>query len=212
MPVLIAIFAVGAYGFGYALRGSRRHRQRGRDRPRRARRDRRHRPRSISASSRRPGARTSCHCPVARCCRRRSSVTSSPVRAPCSTSSRATPPRSATCRSDSGRSGRCGPRPRSRCPKIHADLRLVNGVVEGTIRNDSDKVLESPAVVLGGNVVVLADIPPGGRGAGQAPAHGQPVRPGAVGQDLRSDLLQRERREQREAASSLRPATGSSIS
>ncbi len=45
-------------------------------------------------------------------------------------------------------------------PKIHADLRLVNGVIQGTIRNDSDKTLESPAVVLGSNVVVLPDLAP----------------------------------------------------
>jgi hypothetical protein len=46
-------------------------------------------------------------------------------------------------------------------PLIHADLQLTNGVVTGTIRNDSAKVLEAPAVVLGGSVVVLADIQPG---------------------------------------------------
>jgi hypothetical protein len=46
-------------------------------------------------------------------------------------------------------------------PQIHADLRLVDGVLKGTIRNDSDRALESPAVVLGGNVVVLADLPAG---------------------------------------------------
>jgi hypothetical protein len=45
-------------------------------------------------------------------------------------------------------------------PKIHADLRLVNGVIQGKIRNDSDKVLESPAVVLGSNVIVLPDLAP----------------------------------------------------
>jgi hypothetical protein len=50
-------------------------------------------------------------------------------------------------------------------PQIHADLRLVDGVIEGKIRNDSAMVLESPAVVLGGNVVVLADIPPGAEAA-----------------------------------------------
>ena len=49
-------------------------------------------------------------------------------------------------------------------PKIHADLQLVDGVIEGKIRNDSAMVLESPAVVLGGSVVVLADIPPGKEG------------------------------------------------
>ena len=46
-------------------------------------------------------------------------------------------------------------------PLVHADLQLVNGVVTGTIRNDSTKVLEAPAVVLGGSVVVLSDIEPG---------------------------------------------------
>ena len=49
-------------------------------------------------------------------------------------------------------------------PKIHADLRLVNGVLEGTIRNDSDKLLESPAIVLGTNAVVLADLAAGAEG------------------------------------------------
>ena len=50
-------------------------------------------------------------------------------------------------------------------PQIHADLRLVDGVITGKIRNDSAVILESPAVVLGGNAVVLADIPPGAEGA-----------------------------------------------
>ena len=46
-------------------------------------------------------------------------------------------------------------------PKLHADLKLVNGVLQGTIRNDSDVVLEAPAVVLGGSSVVLKDLAPG---------------------------------------------------
>lgn len=46
-------------------------------------------------------------------------------------------------------------------PLVHAELQLTNGVVTGTIRNDSAKVLEAPAVVLGGSVVVLSDIEPG---------------------------------------------------
>ena len=50
-------------------------------------------------------------------------------------------------------------------PKIHAELRLVDGVIEGKIRNDSAVILESPAVVLGGNAVVLADIPAGAESA-----------------------------------------------
>ena len=49
-------------------------------------------------------------------------------------------------------------------PKIHADLRLVDGILQGTIRNDSKQLLESPAVVLGGNVVVLPDLAPGAEG------------------------------------------------
>ena len=49
-------------------------------------------------------------------------------------------------------------------PKIHADLRLEDGSVIGTIRNDSEMTLESPAVVLGGNVVVLDDLAPGATG------------------------------------------------
>ncbi len=50
-------------------------------------------------------------------------------------------------------------------PRIHADLRLVDGVVVGKIRNDSEVLLESPTVVLGGNVIVLPDIAPGAEGA-----------------------------------------------
>ncbi|MBA2720672.1 MAG: hypothetical protein H0U52_15735 [Chloroflexi bacterium] len=46
-------------------------------------------------------------------------------------------------------------------PKIHADLALVNGTLSGIVRNDSDTKLERPAVVLGGNVKVLKDLLPG---------------------------------------------------
>jgi hypothetical protein len=46
-------------------------------------------------------------------------------------------------------------------PKIHADLQLVNGTLTGSIRNDSTVTLEHPAVVLGGNVKVLHDLAPG---------------------------------------------------
>lgn len=46
-------------------------------------------------------------------------------------------------------------------PKIHADLALVDGKLIGTIRNDSAVKLEKPAVVLGGNVKVLKDLLPG---------------------------------------------------
>jgi hypothetical protein len=50
-------------------------------------------------------------------------------------------------------------------PKIHAELGLVDGVLQGTIRNDSAVALESPAVVLGGSSVVLADLGPGAEAA-----------------------------------------------
>jgi hypothetical protein len=46
-------------------------------------------------------------------------------------------------------------------PKIHAELSLVDGTITGTIRNDSTMTLEKPAVVLGSNVKVLRDIAPG---------------------------------------------------
>jgi hypothetical protein len=47
-------------------------------------------------------------------------------------------------------------------PKIHAELDLVDGTVVGTIRNDSQVTLEKPAVVLGSAAKVLRDIAPGG--------------------------------------------------
>jgi hypothetical protein len=46
-------------------------------------------------------------------------------------------------------------------PKVHAELSLVDGTLTGTIRNDSSTKLEKPAIVLGGNVKVLKDLAPG---------------------------------------------------
>jgi len=46
-------------------------------------------------------------------------------------------------------------------PKVHAELALVNGALTGTIRNESTVKLEKPAIVLGGNVRVLKDLAPG---------------------------------------------------
>ena len=48
-------------------------------------------------------------------------------------------------------------------PKIHAELALVDGTLTGFVRNDSDRRLERPAVVLGGNAKVLKDLLPGER-------------------------------------------------
>lgn len=46
-------------------------------------------------------------------------------------------------------------------PRIHAELQLVDGVLEGTIRNDSKQILEAPAIVLGANARILEDLAPG---------------------------------------------------
>ena len=46
-------------------------------------------------------------------------------------------------------------------PKVHAELALVDGTLTGTLRNDSTTKLEKPAIVLGGNVRVLKDLLPG---------------------------------------------------
>jgi hypothetical protein len=46
-------------------------------------------------------------------------------------------------------------------PKVHGQLALVDGTLTGTIRNDSGTKLEKPAIVLGGNVKVLKDLLPG---------------------------------------------------
>ena len=46
-------------------------------------------------------------------------------------------------------------------PKVHTELSLVDGTLTGTIRNDSTTKLEKPAIVLGGNVKVLKDLAPG---------------------------------------------------
>ena len=46
-------------------------------------------------------------------------------------------------------------------PRVHADLKLVNQSLSGTVRNDSDQVLERAAIVLGNSVVLLDDLQPG---------------------------------------------------
>ena len=46
-------------------------------------------------------------------------------------------------------------------PLVEADLRLVDGRLQGTIRNASTSRLERPAVVLGTSVAVLPDMEPG---------------------------------------------------
>jgi hypothetical protein len=46
-------------------------------------------------------------------------------------------------------------------PKISAAVRLEEGRLRGTIRNESTATLEQPVVVLGGTVATLSDLPPG---------------------------------------------------
>ncbi len=46
-------------------------------------------------------------------------------------------------------------------PRIRTDLRLEAGKLVGTVTNASDQTLEKPAIVLGGSVVVLKDLAPG---------------------------------------------------
>ncbi|HET9457152.1 MAG TPA: hypothetical protein VFO78_07410 [Candidatus Limnocylindrales bacterium] len=46
-------------------------------------------------------------------------------------------------------------------PQVHAEVRLVDGALRGTVRNDSDRLLESVAVVLGGSVAFVDDLAPG---------------------------------------------------
>jgi hypothetical protein len=46
-------------------------------------------------------------------------------------------------------------------PKVHAELALVDGTLTGMVRNDSSTTLEKPAIALGGNVRVFKDLLPG---------------------------------------------------
>ena len=46
-------------------------------------------------------------------------------------------------------------------PLIKTDLRLEDGRLKGTVKNESTERLERPAVVLGGTVAVLNDLEPG---------------------------------------------------
>ena len=48
-------------------------------------------------------------------------------------------------------------------PKVHAELALVDGTLTGTIRNESDRTLERAAIVLGSNIQMLKDVSAGGQ-------------------------------------------------
>ena len=83
----------------------------------------------------------------------------------------------------------------------------------GTIRNESDKILEAPAVVLGGSVVVLQDIaarrrPPTSACGSDSSQIGAALSDKIVGQVFFGDAVG----EQRAPAAQRRRATGSSTS
>ena len=46
-------------------------------------------------------------------------------------------------------------------PRVHAELSLVAGTLKGTVRNDSDQLLERAAIVLGNSVILIDDLKPG---------------------------------------------------
>ena len=69
-------------------------------------------------------------------------------------------------------------------PKIHAALTLVDGTLTGTIRNDGTTILERPAVALGGNVKVLKDLAPG-----EAADVNLPVANAGFGQSLSDQIF-----------------------
>lgn len=69
-------------------------------------------------------------------------------------------------------------------PRIHADLALVEGTLRGTIQNQSDQALERPAIVLGSSVVVLPDLAPGAQ-----QALSLPIRPVNLGGSLSDRIV-----------------------
>jgi hypothetical protein len=70
-------------------------------------------------------------------------------------------------------------------PLVEAQLQLVDGSLKGTVRNASEEKLERPAIVIGGSVQVLKDLLPGERvdvNMRLAPAFfGQPLSDKVVG-------------------------------
>jgi hypothetical protein len=59
-------------------------------------------------------------------------------------------------------------------PKITASVRLDGGRLRGTIRNESTVTLEQPAIVLGGTVATMSDLPPGATATVDAEVTGNP--------------------------------------
>ena len=60
-------------------------------------------------------------------------------------------------------------------PRLSANLRLENGHLVGTIRNGSDRLLERVAIVIGASVAVVGDISPGADAAVDLNVRGEPT-------------------------------------
>jgi hypothetical protein len=69
-------------------------------------------------------------------------------------------------------------------PRVEADLILAGGTLSGTVVNRSEVTLERPAVVLGGSVVVLGDLEPGEEGRVSLP-----IRPNSFGQSIADKIM-----------------------
>lgn len=69
-------------------------------------------------------------------------------------------------------------------PLVETDLVLQDGTLRGTITNRSDQLLEQPAVVLGSSVVALQDLPPG-----SSQTVSLVVRPNQFGESLSNRIL-----------------------
>jgi hypothetical protein len=79
-------------------------------------------------------------------------------------------------------------------PLVKASLSIVDGHLKGTLTNESQVTLERPAVVLGATVAVLSDLAPGATQSFDTPLlqaqFGQPLSDKVVGQILFNDPSQ----------------------
>lgn len=69
-------------------------------------------------------------------------------------------------------------------PRVEAELTLSGGTLQGRLINRSDETLERPAIVLGGSVLVLDDLVPG-----EEHAVSLPIRPNEFGQSIADKIL-----------------------
>ncbi len=69
-------------------------------------------------------------------------------------------------------------------PLVQTDLRLEDGRLKGTVKNASAELLQKTAVVLGGTVVMLKDLPPGAETTVDVP-----IQNGQLGQSLSDKVV-----------------------